>query len=267
MKLDCAKVEEAIWNSMRDGIHLSGAELQHTQHCGSCRQAITEVETCGDILDCLKPCPRAPDCRQQIRPGSRRTNLSLHDSFLAWIPAAVFFALVILAVFQHGRPADHRKQLTSSAQTGTVTTQSHPSSDSGASRSSKPKMQAAIESGRSLHLRVHHSRRYMSGSSSELRRQAPVQQAARAGAEPANAQDKGLAIGAVAHQLPASDTDVRSITCTWSPNNVESVTVHEHSEGSRETGLIIMRHTGRTDNSIDITVESVPEIQPSKEGC
>jgi len=66
MSRDCIRVSESIWNSVREGIELTEAELRHVRTCESCAAELEQAQASLAALDCARAYPPAPDCRSAV---------------------------------------------------------------------------------------------------------------------------------------------------------------------------------------------------------
>lgn len=78
MSLDCIKVSDAVWSCIREDRELTEEELQHINACSSCADVLAEAQLCVGALNCVKPCPPAPDCRSAVhaRVSNRRARFA-----------------------------------------------------------------------------------------------------------------------------------------------------------------------------------------------
>ena len=110
MRLDCARVEEAIWDFARDGTELSEDVLSHIGQCDSCAQALAEASTGLAALDSIKPYPQAPDCTRRVVAAITRPDPAPRPLRFAWVGFTAVFAAALAVVLYTGNITDGPRQ-------------------------------------------------------------------------------------------------------------------------------------------------------------
>jgi hypothetical protein len=249
MRLDCANVEEAIWNSVRDGTEPAERHMRHIASCESCSQAMAEALASVEALTCLKPCPPAPDCRREIlsrisSAGPRRFRLRL-----AWAAACVAFAAVAFVALHHGQPISRDAQAVADGPTVPVLAKRHisrPKPDRASDRaglvaSAQPQARHRTRSPRRRHRPIAPTQALNTVRMQCERTKSPT---------PA--------------RLASTESKLITITCRSEPT--DDAVSYESVEVNEATGVVTTRYIRRTADSVDIRVETAPPIEAPSRG-
>lgn len=99
MNCDCISVSEAIWSSARGDVELTREELEHARTCGSCARMLEEAQAAVAALDCVKPYPEVPDCRQSVMSRIDRSRRAAAPRRLGWALVLVGATVLALAIY------------------------------------------------------------------------------------------------------------------------------------------------------------------------
>lgn len=257
MKLNCTDVEEAIWNSAREGIELDEQHLLHIEQCKSCAEALVEASASVEALGQFKQCPPSPDCRQhvmsKISPKGRKRHTRLAWAF---VPAAL--AAVLTVILCNGNLEKHaKKQIDDSPIASSVSAHQIPQ---------KPKITCAEvpKLKRIERIDIRTARKSGCATSLHARRKRPrpitinhrPTEAIAKNAESLDSQSMATA--------PADSSSIDEVSFVWGPNSGDGEISYQYTEVNTATGTATVQTVRQIGNSIDVRVEDVPvESMPS----
>lgn len=251
MRLDCASVEEAIWNYARDGVELTAQELAHIDSCESCKQAFEQVEAGLKALGTLKYSPDAPDCTgvvmSQIVPARPKRFI-----LLAWS------AVCLLVIVSLGAVLVSSARHVQKAPVQIVKT--HPVIPERAEPKAEPQAPEPTANVAVAPVRV-----APASSNNRARHKTPVHIRASRKIAKINSTKKPEVEPKQSEpvaKISEPDTDVSKVTLIWSSPGINE-TSYEYKEQDRSTGEVITRYTTITPNSIDVRVETSKPAKPT----
>ncbi|MEN6355843.1 MAG: hypothetical protein ABFD83_02025 [Armatimonadota bacterium] len=262
MRLDCAHVEEAIWNTARGEHELTTDEFHHIERCHSCKQAMADAKAGLAALGILKPCPPAPDCRDWIMSRINPVRPIKSRMRFAWAAVPVCAVVILAALFFsiNNRRVEIAKPVASIASRQ----RKAPSADRSAHVrvAQKPAQVrqanvAAVQS-RITPQKAPHKHRHVSIALRNTLSHKPII------AKVSKARTKLGVAKQVASAPPKpseSSSAVKAVSLTWSPGFGNGEVSYQYTEEDKATGEVIIRHTTIRDNSIDVRVESTKAPQ------
>ncbi len=279
MKPGCADVEEAIWNSVRDEVELTDVELQHIEHCDSCRQALMEVEAGIAALGCLRACPPAPDCREQILSSITQTRPVEKRLRFVWVGAVALAALIGVG-FYHLQPVARDKPTATAVVERRARQQSQVLNGLGAAgnRARRHNAEMAALPDRTIaRSMIERPRRRIDVSAfPSLHGKA----AARIKPAPPNSVQgqhrKQLVITerdnvdevlvTCVSKAPEGKTVVEAVSVTWPPSSLGSESSYECTADDDAMQVETVETKPQTGRSIDVGIESSPVIEKPTRG-
>ncbi len=252
MRLDCASVEEAIWNYARDGVELTTLELAHIDSCESCKQALVQVESGLKALGTLKYSPDAPDCTgvvmSQIVPARPKRFKLLPAWSAVCLLVIVSLGAILVSSARHVQKAPVQIVKTHPVIPERVEPKAEP-------QAPEPAANVAVAPVRVV----------PASSNNRVRHKAPVRirtDRKIAKIDPTKKPEVEPKQSEPVAKISESDTDVSEVTLIWSSPGINE-TSYEYKEQDRSTGEVITRYTTITPNSIDVRVETSKPAKPT----